>query len=179
MNEGRADSKPLSRHHHFLSPPKPLGFLGWIVVYKLVKMALAVIAAIAAFRLTNRNLVEVGQQWLFRFGFDPDGRIASRILAKIAGIDSAQLKWVGIICLAYGTMYVVEGVGLYLELRWAEWLTVLQSSILVPPEIYAIIWRPSLIAIGALVMSILTIGYLLWRIRRDSLEEATPLRPSP
>ena len=175
MIDPREDRELLSGHHSF-RPPKPLGFLAWIVVYKAVKVVLAVCAAIAAFRLADRNLVEVSQRWLFHLGFDPDWRISSQILARAAGINSARLRWVGIVCAVYAAMYVVEAIGLYLELRWAEWFTVFQSYLLIPPEIYAIVRRPGPLKIGALLISLLMISYLLWRIRHDQREEACQSR---
>jgi hypothetical protein len=44
---------------------------------------------------------------------------------------------------ADGLLEIVEGVGLWLRKRWAEWLTVIATSLLVPFEIYELIHRPS------------------------------------
>ena len=36
----------------------------------------------------------------------------------------------------YAELFLTEGIGLWLEQRWAEWLTVIITSALIPIEIY-------------------------------------------
>lgn len=152
-------------------PPRPLGFLVWIVIYKSIKVTLALTGGILALRLMHHHdLTGDVTRWLLRFGFDPEGRIGARILGNIGAIPK-QLDWVACLLFFYAVLYTIEGVGLYLEKRWAEWFTVFQTSLIIPPEIYAIVRHPNVLTFVVFGTSITTVVYLLWRIRYDRRQE--------
>jgi hypothetical protein len=60
-----------------------------------------------------------------------------------------------------------EGIGLWLEKRWAEWLTVIITSSLVPIEIYEIYRHPSPVKISVFLLNIAIVVYLVYRIRNS------------
>lgn len=68
---------------------------------------------------------------------------------------------------AYALVFSVEGIGLMLGKRWAEWLTVVSTGLLVPFEIYEVVHRPDAIRIGAFVVNVAILVYLIVRLRRD------------
>ena len=43
---------------------------------------------------------------------------------------------------AYAIVFSVEGIGLLLGSRWAEWLTVVSTGLLIPFEIYEVFHKP-------------------------------------
>src|SRR6266511_3214853 len=47
-----------------------------------------------------------------------------------------ELRIVGLAALGYGGLELVEGVGLWLDQLWAEYLTVIATSLLIPFELY-------------------------------------------
>ena len=61
-------------------------------------------------------------------------------------------------------LFLTEGVGLWLLKRWAEWLTVIITSSLVPIEVYEIYRHPSAINVGALLLNLAIVIYLIYRI---------------
>jgi uncharacterized membrane protein (DUF2068 family) len=67
--------------------------------------------------------------------------------------------------MVYAGLFLTEGIGLWLEKRWAEWLTVIITSSLVPIEIYEIYRHPTAIKIAVLLINIAIVAYLLYRIR--------------
>ena len=64
-------------------------------------------------------------------------------LDKLFSLRSGTLREVGIGLLAYGLLEGIEAVGLWFAKRWAEYLTFLATTILLPLEIYEIIHRRS------------------------------------
>jgi uncharacterized membrane protein (DUF2068 family) len=48
---------------------------------------------------------------------------------------------------------------------WAEWLTVIITSSLVPFEIYEIVRHPTWVRIMVLAINLAIVGYLLYNIR--------------
>ena len=49
--------------------------------------------------------------------------------------------------------------------RWAEYLTVIATGILIPYEAYEVIARPTLFKVGALLLNLAVVGYLAYRKR--------------
>jgi uncharacterized membrane protein (DUF2068 family) len=88
------------------------------------------------------------------------------VITRIGALDHNQLTLIGAGAMAYGLLEMVEGVGLWLRKRWAEWLTVIATSLLVPFEIYELIHRPSLLKATGLTVNILIVIYLVRVVRR-------------
>ena len=58
-----------------------------------------------------------------------------------------------------------EGVGLAMRRRWAEYLTVIATGLLIPYEAYEVIHKVTLFKIGALLLNVAVVGYLAYRKR--------------
>jgi uncharacterized membrane protein (DUF2068 family) len=63
-------------------------------------------------------------------------------------------------------LYGVEGVGLALGERWAEWLTVVATGLLIPIEIYEVLFHFSVLKLLVLIGNVLIVAYLVWLLRR-------------
>jgi len=61
----------------------------------------------------------------------------------------------------YASVFTVEGVGLWLERRWAEYLTIVTSSLLLPFEFIAVMHRPTLVRTGILLANAVIVAYLI------------------
>ncbi len=72
---------------------------------------------------------------------------------------------VALAAIAYALLEGTEGVGLAMRRRWAEYLTVIATGILIPYEAYEVIHRPTLFKVGALVLNLGVVGYLAYRKR--------------
>jgi len=64
--------------------------------------------------------------------------------------------------------FLTEGIGLWLLKRWAEWLTVIATSSLVPVEIFEIHRHPTVLKVLVLIVNIAVAGFLLYRIRANA-----------
>jgi len=58
-----------------------------------------------------------------------------------------------------------EGVALWLRKRWAEWLTVIATSLLVPLELYELVRRATALKTVGLTVNILIVFYLVRVVR--------------
>ena len=76
------------------------------------------------------------------------------------------------IALAYGVLEGVEAYGLWMQRRWAEWLTVFATSLLLIPEIWELTKSATVIKVGALIINLLVVGYLLRRLRTPAQRAA-------
>jgi uncharacterized membrane protein (DUF2068 family) len=73
----------------------------------------------------------------------------------------------GIVALGYGVLEGAEAYGLWMRRRWGEWLTVLATSLLFIPEIWELSKNASPLKVGALLVNIAVVAYLIRRLRRD------------
>jgi len=65
----------------------------------------------------------------------------------------------------YAAINAIEAVGLWRAKRWAEYLTLIEVTLLLPFEIYELSVKVSYFKIGALIVNLLVMAYLLWAHR--------------
>jgi Predicted membrane protein (DUF2127) len=65
--------------------------------------------------------------------------------------------------LGYGVLELVEGTGLWLDQLWAEYLTVIATSLLIPLELYELVRNPRVLKAGGLVVNLAIVAYLVHR----------------
>ncbi len=65
----------------------------------------------------------------------------------------------------YAALEATEGVGLAMRRRWAEYLTVIATGILIPYEAFEVVLHPTLFKVGALLLNLAVVGYLAYRKR--------------
>ncbi len=75
--------------------------------------------------------------------------------------SSSHLHLLGAVLLAYGAVEGIEAVGLWYQQRWAEYLTFLVTTSLLPLEIYEILNRATLFKVVAFVINAAVVIYLL------------------
>ena len=86
-----------------------------------------------------------------------------RALVYIGGFN--HLTLIAVSAMLYAALEATEGVGLAMRRRWAEYLTVIATGILIPYETYEVLTRPTLFKIGALALNVAVVGYLAYRKR--------------
>jgi uncharacterized membrane protein (DUF2068 family) len=86
-----------------------------------------------------------------------------KLLLVIGNLSHVTVLAIGAI--VYALLEGTEGVGLALRRRWAEYLTVIATGILIPYEAYEVVNRPTLFKAGALLLNVAVVGYLAYRKR--------------
>ncbi len=97
---------------------------------------------------------------------DPRQHFVHRIVARLHRLRAHELRIVGLVALGYGGLELIEGVGLWLDQLWAEYLTLVATSLLIPFELYELAVRPSLWKAGGILVNLLIVIYLAWALRR-------------
>jgi uncharacterized membrane protein (DUF2068 family) len=75
--------------------------------------------------------------------------------------SSSHLHLVGGVLLVYGLVEGIEAVGLWLQRRWAEYLTFVVTTSLLPLEIYELVNRATVFKVIAFVINVAVVVYLL------------------
>jgi uncharacterized membrane protein (DUF2068 family) len=80
---------------------------------------------------------------------------------KLFSLRSGTLREVGFGLIAYAVLEGVEAVGLWYARRWAEYLTFISTTVLLPLEIYEIAHRQSALKIIGFLINVAVVIYLL------------------
>ena len=97
---------------------------------------------------------------------DPRRGVLHKFVDYLHNVHASELKVVGIFALVYGVVELVEGAGLWLDKLWAEYLTVVSTSLLLPYEIYELVRRPTALKAGGIAVNIAIVIYLVVILRR-------------
>jgi uncharacterized membrane protein (DUF2068 family) len=146
-----------------------------IAAFKLVKAGLLIALGVVAFKMLHKNVGEVAEHWVEALRLDPGNRFLDAALAKASNLSPEQIKRLGLGSFIYAGLFLTEGVGLWLLKRWAEWLTIIITSSLLPIEIYEIHRHSTPAKWGVLALNLAIVAYLIRRIRSQrSLKAVSP-----
>ena len=104
---------------------------------------------------------------------DPHRHFLDHIVTRLHALHAEQLRIAGALALAYGGIEIVEGVGLWLDQRWAEYLTVIVTMLLIPFEIYELGNHPTVWKAGGIVVNVAIVVYL-GRLLRQRVRAERP-----
>jgi uncharacterized membrane protein (DUF2068 family) len=82
-------------------------------------------------------------------------------LTRLFAISTRNLVITGVAISLYAALEGVEAVGLWRGRRWAEYLTFIATTLLVPLEVYEIVHRPTALKAITLVVNLVIVVYLL------------------
>jgi uncharacterized membrane protein (DUF2068 family) len=149
--------------------------IGILKLAKAVALAAIGIAAVVTRPWRMAATVERGLSWL---GALPGRETLHVAATKLWSLDGSGARLLAAGTLAYAAVFAVEGVGLVLRKRWAEWLTVVVTASFIPIEIYELVSHASAGKVAALVLNVAIVAYLV-RVRlRDQKRKASPPRTS-
>jgi uncharacterized membrane protein (DUF2068 family) len=100
-------------------------------------------------------------------------------------LNPHSLALLSMFAAGYALVSAVEAVGLWRERRWAEYLTAIATAAFLPLEIHELVARVTLVRVGALIVNVAILAYLVWAKhlfgigRRDLYEELEPIEPLP
>ena len=144
------------------------GVLRVIAVFKLAKALLLVGIGLGALKLLDPAVAEQVRNWTSTLASQIGPQTASAVSDKISKLPHSKLLIAGIVSFLYASLFTVEGVGLWVGVRWAEYLTIIATSSLVPFEVYELIREVTWPRIATLVINLAIVGYLIWKVRQPA-----------
>ena len=170
--------------------------LAMIAVFKLAKALLFFGVAFGLLRMIDKDTAVELKKLLHVFRIDGDRGFIKDLLLKANVIENPQKKLFATLAVISGCMFCLEGIGLLLRKKWAEYLTVILTSCGIPIELYEIFHRSShvaksgvmnaipeeqratfffdkmmLLKIGALLLNSLIVWFLVSHLRRTHRTE--------
>jgi uncharacterized membrane protein (DUF2068 family) len=80
-------------------------------------------------------------------------------------LNSRTLTYLAIGLAVYALIELVEAVGLWLAKRWGEYFAMVATSIFLPYEVYELTVKITWLRVGALLINLLLVVYLVWSKR--------------
>ena len=146
--------------------PKPrFDVLRTIAIYKLVKVLLLLALAYGEVRLSDASLAAKLVTWASARPLGLEHDVATRFLEWFSGLSASRLHALRIVTLSYAAVFGAEGIGLWMQKRWAEWLTVIVTASLIPLEVWELMFRPNIGKAAVLVANTAIVIYLAWHVR--------------
>lgn len=142
------------------------GVIKLIILERFVKGGALVIGGIVLIAAGSAtDLHRRADDLQVQLSLEPGRHLLGRLIAWILGRLGSHPNLIGVAAVCYGLLECVEGVGLVLRRRWAEYLVVLATSAFLPLEISEILHRPTPLKVIAFLINVAIVVYLVWRKR--------------
>lgn len=141
---------------------KETRYLRLIATWKLIKGLILLLFGFSLLFLDIRetwylNIIT----WIDYELMTPRTMIVGWVLQKILRfLVETNLQITGIMALVYAVVLAVEGIGVFYEQRWAEWLMVIATGSLIPVECYHLFHRFTWVKVVIIVANMLIVWYL-------------------
>lgn len=137
-----------------------------IALYKLVKTAACLALAAAAFNLLRPGVELQFEHWLESLTWATRHGIVMRSVDWLLDLGPKQFRMFGVAALVYAALYALQGYGLWLGRRWAEYLVIIETCLLLPFELWELAHRFSTFKSFVLVVNVAVVIYLIALLRR-------------
>jgi uncharacterized membrane protein (DUF2068 family) len=137
-----------------------------IAAERIVRGVLLLAAGIYLLFNVNSDFGRLAERVLRAIDLDPRRPLFHRFIAYLHHLHASEVRIAALFALGYGALELVEGTGLWLDQLWAEYLTVIATSLLIPFELYELVRHPSVLKAGGLAVNIAIVAYLVHLLRR-------------
>ena len=100
-----------------------------------------------------------------QIGWNPDDSKIVHHISSAFSLSSSTLLWIALGLAAYALIELVEAIGLWLVKRWGEYFAVIATSVFLPLEVYELSEKLTALRIGAFVVNVGAVVWLLWSKR--------------
>ncbi len=147
------------------APQPRLNVLRTIAIYKLLKVLLLLAVAYGEQRLQDASLTAKLLNWATERPSGLEHRAVTALLEWFSGLSASGVQELRIVTFAYAAVFATEGIGLWMQKRWAEWLTTIITASLIPLEVWELFLRPNIGKVAVLVANTAIVIYLVWHVR--------------
>jgi uncharacterized membrane protein (DUF2068 family) len=147
-------------------PPRSRRVLRLIALERIVRGLLLIAAGIYLLSHVGTDFGKTADRVMRAVELDPRRPFLHHIVVYLHHLHASEVRIVGIGALGYGVLELVEGTGLWLDQLWAEYLTVIATSLLIPLEIYELVRHPTVWKAGGLAINVLIVVYLVHVLRQ-------------
>jgi uncharacterized membrane protein (DUF2068 family) len=156
-----------------LQPQRRVRYLKMIALFKIAKGVLLFILGFSLLFLNSRaGWLDKISDWAEAEILLGHTKFVTHLLNKLQDVLSGgQLRATGFLALFYCGVLLTEGIGVYLQLRWAEFLMIFATGALIPLEVRHLWHRPSVAALLILLANCFIVWFLYRVVKRDKSEK--------
>ena len=158
-------TKGLAHHEPaILQGARRVRYLKLIALFKIGKGALLLVAGASLLFLNTRaRWMDALSNWTADEILLEHSRTVVWLLHKLQAIlADGAVRATGFLALFYAAVLFTEGIGVYMQQRWAELLMIFATASLIPIELRHVLHRPGLV--GALIL--LANCFIVWFLYR-------------
>lgn len=147
-------------------------YLKLIALFKIGKGALLFVLGVSLLFLNTRTRwMEALSNWTADEILLEHSRAVAWLLHKLqAVLADGAVRATGFLALFYAAVLFTEGIGVYMQQRWAELLMIFATASLIPIEVRHLAHRPGLVG-GLILLANCFIVWFLYRVlKRDKAE---------
>jgi uncharacterized membrane protein (DUF2068 family) len=137
-----------------------------IAAERIVRGILLLAAGVYLLFNVNSDFGRLAERVLRAVDLDPRRPLFHKVIAYLHHLHASEVRVAALFALGYGALELVEGTGLWLDQLWAEYLTVIATSLLIPFELYELVHHPSVLKAGGLAVNVAIVAYLVHVLRR-------------
>lgn len=138
-----------------------------IAVFKLVKAMLMLVVAFGAHALVSHDLSQWAHGMTGELQMQMHSHYVQLLLAKLGAMQPHSLEAISAVAFGFAMLLATEGIGLWLEKRWAEYLTVGVTASLLPVELYELWLHATAMKLVVLCANAAVVGYLVVVLHRE------------
>jgi uncharacterized membrane protein (DUF2068 family) len=132
-----------------------------IAIYKGLLTLFFIAVGIGALHLLNKDIDDIISRLGDLLKLNPESKFVNFLYDRAGIIDNHMLKRIGALAFVYAGVSFAEGIGLYLEKAWGEFLTLAITASFLPWEIFEVVHRATSIRVGLLLVNVVVFVYLL------------------
>jgi uncharacterized membrane protein (DUF2068 family) len=144
---------------------RPLGIF-IIALFKLLKGALFCALAVSALKLIDRDIAEIFWVWISRLHIDIENGFVQSIFTSLDLVDNRMLEEISTVTFVMAGLFFIEGLGLLFQKRWAEYMTVFETGLFIPLEIFELVRHATITKVSLLTINVAVVMYLLFLLLR-------------
>src|SRR3954470_9829806 len=147
-------------------PPRSRRVLRLIALERAGRGLLLLGAGVYLLFHLNSDFGRLGERVMRAIELDPRRPFLHRIVAHLHHLHASELRVAAVFAFGYGLLELVEGTGLWLDKLWAEYLTVIATSLLLPLQPYELVRNPPPLKAAGIAVNIAIVVYLVLLLRR-------------
>ena len=152
-----------SRHHPGIAA---------IAVFKLFKGSLLLLLGLGLLEVMHADIATLFSRLLEALHLKADIRWVHALVLKVDALHPHSILMAGLVSFGYAALLLAEGIGLWLEVSWAAYVTVVSTSALIPLELYELIVRVTLTRVLLLAVNLVIVVYLVRQLKHHTLRHS-------
>ncbi len=156
-------------------------YLKVIAVFKILKGVLLLTLGVSLIFLNTRTRwLDAISDWAADEILLEHSRAVVYLLNRLQdALAGGHLRAPGMLALFYSAVLFTEGIGVYLQKRWAEFLMVFATAALIPVEVRHIWHRPTVLGFAILAANCFIVWFLYRVLKREPHSATRVAEPEP